>query len=408
MEATTIVASGEMFLFGGRNHETLLDVWRYRPLQDTWTELLAAPATENLRHPFSAAMPRPFGRSAVISPWGILAIGGRSATSRNYDPMFLWRYQPQTQLWDTLQPSTLPQDGQSRLINAGGKNMQSEYDHSDSARFDDFGEPVDLEHELRTEGYLNDPAAASHETLARQIDPSESTEWYMLQDSISASTSNDIPLPRALHALAIGGLAGTETRLRGVAQPALYLYGGSSNSGEYNDLWHFALEEVKMQVPANAAESAQLEAALKNSTLHEQRAADAGTGIGGTIGAGSVVAGGFGMPHAAVQSSNQLQQPPRMGADVFLQMAGVKQPASNAPPPHNVATSVDAAPADGYAAGVWWERECAWRIVPGSAADQHWQQACLATSTSSTIPCRLDDVLLRAICEKRFQSIGSV
>jgi len=402
IDATSVVVSGELFVVGGRNGETLFDIWRYSPQVDVWTQLQQPPRASVLHHPLGFGLSKPLGRSAVLSPWGVLAVGGRSGAARNYEAMFLWRYNPLDRTWDNLQPDAVPVSGSDALGQSiTAKLYDLREDFGLPAAMDEFGAPLPVEHEERSEGYVDNPAMPLHSSLVRDVDVSEATEWYMQAEDTLEKRLASVPDRRALHALGLIGLAGTPSRLRGVQQEALLMYGGSSHIGEMNDLWTFVLKDVSLPIPPGAPEEAELKAALANTTLQALSAADAGAGVGGQLGSGSLPPGGFGAPHAAAETSRADGEFLPWSLSVFERSAGVQRPV-----PGTQLHSAQAAPPGGYEAEIWWQRECSWRLQPDSAAHRGWHASCLSDGGAGSEACHIDALLLQAMCEKRYQSIG--
>ena len=404
IDAMSVVVSGDLFVLGGRNGESLFDVWRYSPSSDQWTQLQQPPRADVLHHPLGFGDARALGRSAVISPWGLLALGGRSAAARNYEAMQLWRYSPLLRAWDTVHPEVVPTAGDDALGDSIAQTLaEMRTNQGLPAGLDAFGTPLPLEHEQRSEGYMLDPSVPHHADLVRDIDVSESAEWYMDALHEAKAMLAATPERRALHAMGLVGLGGSASRLRGVQQEALLVYGGSSHMGEMSDLWTIALHDVPMPIPAGSPEENELKAVLQNTTLQNMRAVDAGAGVGGSIGVGSVPAGGFGAPHAAATTARLDDEFITGGLSTFQHSAGIQQAV-----PGTQETTANAAPPGGYAAEVWWQRECSWRMQAGSTSQQLWLGSCMSDGGPGTGVCHLDALLLQAMCEKRYQSIGSL
>ena len=402
IDAMSLVASGQLFVLGGRRGEALFDVWRYSPELDSWTELKAAPRAKVLHHPLGFVNSMPLGRSAVLSPWGILTVGGRGGPARNYEPMHVLRYNPLTQLWDSLYPSRVPTEGGERLEASRAARLHKLHEnHGLDSGVDEFGDELRLEHQWRSEGYLDDPFTPEHDEFVHHLDPSETAEWWMSEHDRVGDRMDSIPGRRALHALGLFGLSGTPSRLRGVQQESLVMYGGSNHMGEMRDLWVFALNGVSMPLPPTAPELPELRAVQANTSLQALSSADTGAGMGGVLGGGSVAGGGYGPPHQAAETALGAPSHVPDSLSVFQQVAGVRQAA-----PGTQHTTSAAAPPGGYEAEVWWQRECAWRVKPGSTASGVWQRSCLSDGSESSGICTIDALLLRAMCERRYQSIG--
>lgn len=178
--------------------------------------------------------------------------------------------------------------------------------------------------------------------------------------ALSAELAADVRRPTFPHRRVFAGMAfigetGTRTRRRGVDGPRLVLYGGYNGAQVMNDLWVFHLREVLHE-----------EELVALTNLHP----DTGTGVLAGMGSGLNT------------STNTITG---FGTGNY--------------------TMADEDVPGGPLMNELFHAHCDYRMVPRSAADTEWIEGCLGTGSNV---CGVEDILLRALCTRAYQSVGVV
>ena len=217
MDATSIRVGESWFISDGRRGRPLNDIWRF-DLQSLEWNLVKPEGKESSRRGFRRPTTlKPLGRAGVLSPWGVLAFGGRSPGGDNISPGLLWKYFPLDRSWKTIPPFSNPVNLQQQREEIERRNSVFENDFFKELQ-DRYHLDADVENAIRT---------AIRQELQEQQQPPR----------------------RVLPSLSLIGVAGTESRLRGVAEHKLLMYGGQTSSEELNDFWQFQIGVMPQPFP---------------------------------------------------------------------------------------------------------------------------------------------------------------
>ncbi|KAJ1455284.1 hypothetical protein M885DRAFT_520609 [Pelagophyceae sp. CCMP2097] len=202
-EATGVSAGDSLFIYGGRNEDTLPEpmLYRFDSSKGTWKRLKPAAADSDAYYSV--------GRCAAITPWGVYAFGGFGAGSSNapglLDPR-VWRFDLWSKRWtvDTNVSPTHPGNVEPRLSRIDGA--------ASTAR--------SLDHVLASVA----PRARLHASL-------EYVEAGIV-DFVGAALSGTTPFQ---------------------SPPALLLYGGQDWTQDLDDVWVLSLGNASLLPPKSDA-----------------------------------------------------------------------------------------------------------------------------------------------------------
>ena len=188
-DATAVAVGHSWFMWGGRTYREFQDLWRYDMDTDEWVELtLARPL------PQAPAL----GRVGVLAPWGVMTWGGRNTGSHHLAPQTMYRWDTVDAKWVAVRPPP-----------------------ASDPRLHELGEFLDPNYLLNDQHLQND-----------------------FSISASVALSGEIPVfppRRMLHAMALFGVLGSDSRARGVLSPKLVIYGGYNGNTMLDDVWEISL-----------------------------------------------------------------------------------------------------------------------------------------------------------------------
>jgi hypothetical protein len=202
-------------------------------------------------------------------------------------------------------------------------------------------------------------------------------------------TDAHAPAPRASPALALVGVAGSDSRLRGVDAPQLVLWGGATAAGPSGELWALPLQESledAVRVPWDSAATDELRA---HPRLRAWVGRDAGAGVGAADGAGAVAASGVRAPVLDDLEGASAE------ARALARRTWVVADAGAAEPP------------GGWQAEARWRAVCPALLADRGAAALHWQLHCAQQPSAQSPQCTPSEVLVRAWCVRAYGAVGA-
>lgn len=369
MDATAVVVHGEWFVHGGSAGTPLQDMWRYSPQLLDWVQLRQASPPHRLRFPSPNMRSTALGRAAVLSPWGVLTFGGRPGAARGHSANQVWQYCPRHKVW-SVASSTASDTGETLTETGTGPHQRT------------IG--ADME---PTSTLLPQHARSSASRTAEYPQPD------VQRAPVGRASQGEAPVfarpaRRAFASLALVGVSETPPRFKLKRSPALLVAGGLGEGGLMSDLWTFDLAGVAVHTMQGHAEHGRLWQAAPGDTV-EQRPELLTLHISGAPSLGTRSSpGDAGCERGVRRGWSALQ------GEEFVHLRH------------------------------WWQRQCSWRLtgnVTSPATSLGWESQqsgsvrelgpCFSTAAgeeASESTCTLDDLLLAALCEGRFQSIGAL
>lgn len=401
------LVDGSWFVWGGAAQSQHRSLWRFDVDSSAWSPV--APDVDPMDST-SLLLNPPVGRAGVMTPFGVLTVGGRPSAARGMPPTQVWQFRPWAGTWHPVPPL----QGNDSTASASGSALEAE----ERAVMLEFGLPEPtLAKQMPDGGYSSTPALGALSTDVA-YDPAFSIEAWMQQAGLREEQSALLPSRRAFTALSVQGVAGTASRLRGVSQQALILYGGLDGVAALNDLWALPLRQVPMPEPTDPAWQLLVGIQAANPHALAQALRDTGAGL--------AEADGHGLPrgvalraqvHSLRRTLAQLARNSSAVAPAAVQQASTEAAqrvlsiaaglASTAP---SAAGAEATEPAGGWVAEALWQQHCAGRIRAGTAAHQSWRRQCLAFLPGDAVraSCTPEAVLQQAWCMRVYNSIGYI